>query len=395
MAPTSGQNTTARPHILCVDDEPQVLEGLTAQLRQRFEIKSASSGAAGLRTLAEDKAIMVVISGMRMQGMDGAAFLQQVRLAAPEVVRVMLAGQADLAAAIAALNEGQIFRFLTKPCHPPALRATVEAAVAQHQHTAAERAMLEQTLVGSIKLLTDVLALTSPVSFARATRIKELVIGTAEKLQVEDRWPIEAAALLSQIGWITIPEDIAEKVHCGEPLVEAEQAMLERLPALAEQLLAHIPRLELVRAIIGHQRNPTRRRETVASDPQAQTVARGAQILRAAIAFDELDRQGVGKSGALDILRGRTGQYEPAVLDALEAGAAFERSLDLMCEVLLRKVHAGMIFAEDVKLTNGTLLVARGYEVTTGFAERARNFKPGTVREPIRVILPGRRKSPS
>jgi hypothetical protein len=171
--------------------------------------------------------------------------------------------------------------------------------------------------------------------------------------------------------------------------------MVERLPVVAEQLLAHIPRIETVRAMIANQRSPTRPAGGAAGDPQAQMVARGAQILRAAIQFDVLDRQGLGKSGALDILRGRTDQYDPEVLDALAAGASVERSLDLMLEVLLRKVRVGMLFAEDVKLLNGTLLVARGYEVTQGFVERARNFKPGTVREPVRVILPGRGKEGS
>jgi CheY-like chemotaxis protein len=389
------QQTNARPHILCVDDEPHVLDGLSAHLRRRFEIRTAVSGAEGLRVLAEDKAIVVALSDMRMPGMDGAAFLHKVRLVAPNVVRMMLTGQADLASAIAAVNEGEIFRFLTKPCPPPALLTAIDAAVAQHRLITAERVLLEQTLSGSIKLLADVLALTSPISFGRATRIKEMVVGTAEKLQLEDRWQLEAAALLSQIGWITIPEDIAEKVHYGRPLAEAEQAMLDRLPSVAEQLLAHIPRLETVRAIVANQRKPARLAEGATADPQAQMVARGAQILRAAIEFDLLDRQGLGKSGAIDILRGRTDQYDPQVLDALAAGSGVERSLDLMREVLLRKVHEGMIFAEDVKLLNGTLLVARGYEVTKGFVERARNFKPGTVKEPVRVILPGRGKEPS
>jgi response regulator RpfG family c-di-GMP phosphodiesterase len=395
MPSTSEHKPTARPHILCVDDEPQVLEGLSAHLRRRFEVRTAVSGTQGLRVLSEDKTIMAVLSDTHMPGMDGAEFLQKVRLSAPEVVRVMLAGQADLASTIAAVNDGQVFRVLTKPFTPPALLAAIDAAVAQHRLLTAERALLEQTLSGSVKLLADVLALTSPISFARAMRIKELVVSTAEKLKLEDRWHLEAAALLSQIGWITVPEDIAEKVHCGKPLAEAEDAMLDRLPAVAEQLLAHIPRLETVRAIVATQRNPVATPPGAASDPHAQMVARGAQILRAAIQFDKLDRQGLGKSGALDILRGRTGQYDPEVLEALAAGDGVERSLDLMLEVLLRKVHAGMIFAEDVKLLNGTLLVARGYEVTQGFAERARNFKPGTVREPVRVILPGRGKEPS
>jgi CheY-like chemotaxis protein len=389
------EQTIARPHILFVDDEPQVLEGLAVHLRRSFEVKTAASGADGLRFLAEDKAIVAVISDMRMPGMDGAAFLQKALLTRPDVVRMLLTGQADLSSAIAAVNEGQIFRFLTKPCPPPALRAAIDAAVAQHRLITAERVLLEQTLNGSIKLLADVLALTSPISFGRAMRIKELVVGTAEKLQLEDRWQLEAAALLSQIGWISVPEEIAEKVHYGKRLDDGEEAIMDRLPAVAEQLLAHIPRLEIVRAIIANQRKPLRVPGDRVADPQAQAVARGAQILRAAVDFDLLDRQGLGKSGALDILRSRTDQFEPEVLDALAAGGNVERSLDLLREIPLRKVHVGMVFAEDVKLQNGTLLVARGYEVTQGFVERARNFRPGTVRDPVRVILPGRAKEPS
>jgi hypothetical protein len=150
-----------------------------------------------------------------------------------------------------------------------------------------------------------------------------------------------------------------------------------------------------VRAIIASQRKPASLAADLVADVQAQTVARGAQILRAAIDFDLLDRQGLGKSGALDILRGRGDQYDVEVLDALAAGSGAERSLDVLREIPLRKVHVGMVFAEDVKLQNGTLLVARGYEVTNGFVERARNFRPGTVRDPVRVILPGRPKENS
>jgi DNA-binding NtrC family response regulator len=203
MLQTSEQQTIARPHILCVDDEPHVLEGMAVHLRRRFVVKTAVSGNDGLQLLADDKAIVAVVSDMRMPGLDGAAFLQKVRVATPDVVRMLLTGQADLPVAVAAVNEGQIFRFLPKPCPPPALLAAIEAAVAQHRLITAERLLIERTINGSIKLLAEVLELTNPVSFARAKRIKELVVGTAEKLHLEDRWQLEAAALLSQIGWTT------------------------------------------------------------------------------------------------------------------------------------------------------------------------------------------------
>jgi FixJ family two-component response regulator len=191
----------------------------------------------------------VVVSDMRMPGMDGAAFLAEVRSRWPEVVRMLLTGQSDIESAIAAINKGQIFRFLTKPCPPPALLAAVQAAVAQHELITAERVLLEQTLHGSIKALTDMLALVSPVSFGRATRVKQLVSDIAGHLGLKERWQVEVAAMLSQIGHMTLPAETAERVYYGRALSNDEQRLVARLPGLTESLLGNIPRLETVREI--------------------------------------------------------------------------------------------------------------------------------------------------
>ena len=105
-----------RPRVLCVDDEPQVLEGLALNLRRHYEVHVAGSGAEGLQRLEQDGPFAVVLSDMRMPGMTGAVFLAHVRQRAPDSVRLLLTGHAELDAAIAAINTGHIFRFLAKPC---------------------------------------------------------------------------------------------------------------------------------------------------------------------------------------------------------------------------------------------------------------------------------------
>ncbi|HEY1101065.1 MAG TPA: response regulator, partial [Myxococcota bacterium] len=180
-----------RPKVLCVDDEPQVLEGLALHLRRGYTVVTATSGAAGLEALRQDPEIAVVLSDMRMPGMDGATFLAAVKQQAPESVRLLLTGQTDIESAAAAINNGQIFRFLTKPCPPTSLLAAFEAAFEQHRLITAERVLLEQTLHGSIKTLTDVLSLTNPISFGRANRVKKTVTALAEVLGIADRWQLE------------------------------------------------------------------------------------------------------------------------------------------------------------------------------------------------------------
>jgi EAL domain-containing protein (putative c-di-GMP-specific phosphodiesterase class I)/PleD family two-component response regulator len=127
--------------ILCVDDETRVLEGLAAILRKRFDVVTATSGEAALEQLSHGPDIDVIISDMRMPGMSGAEFLSRSRAVAPGAQRILLTGHADVASAIAAVNEGQVFRFLTKPCPPVVLVAAVQAGVervrtAEHERSA-------------------------------------------------------------------------------------------------------------------------------------------------------------------------------------------------------------------------------------------------------------------
>ena len=187
-----------RQKVLCVDDEPHVLEGLSQLLRRLLDVHTATSGALGLEALDRDGPFAVVLSDMRMPGMDGAAFLARVRQQAPDTVRMLLTGHADLQSAIAAVNEGQIFRFLTKPCPPDQLRAAMTEAVRQYELVTAERVLLEETLHGSIRVLTDILSMMSPRVFGRATRVKQLVDELAGGIGLPDHWPILVAA--SEIG---------------------------------------------------------------------------------------------------------------------------------------------------------------------------------------------------
>jgi DNA-binding NtrC family response regulator len=131
--------------VLFVDDELNVLEGIQRTLRKQVELQTASSGAQALRLIGASGPFAVVISDMRMPAMNGAQFLARVREQEPDTVRMILSGHADLEATIAAVNEGQIYRFLTKPCPTDQLLAAVEDALNQHRLLTAEKVLLELT----------------------------------------------------------------------------------------------------------------------------------------------------------------------------------------------------------------------------------------------------------
>jgi response regulator RpfG family c-di-GMP phosphodiesterase len=372
--------------ILCVDDEPRVLEGLALHLGRIFEMVTAASGREGLEILAGQGPFTVVLSDMRMPGMDGAAFLSKVRQAAPDTTRMLLTGDTDLQAAIAAVNEGQIFRFLTKPCAPYNLRLAFEAAAVQYRLVTAERVLLEQTVHGAVKTLTDILALTSPLAFGRAARVRQYVHELAGELQLANRWQIEVAAMLSQLGSITIPEETFRKHYCGEALSADEKAMIGRMPAVTEELLANIPRLEPVRAILARHTGLSRPGGNSGGAKDAE-IAAAAGILRIAVEFDELESRGLSVQLALDTVRGREGAYDPAILQAFVRLRGSAAASQQVREIPLRSLGVGMVLAEDMRTNTGLLLVTRGFEVTPSFLEKTWNHRKGYVKEPLLVIV--------
>jgi len=276
-----------RPRILCVDDEIQVLKSITPHLRKYYEVHTATGGAEGLEVLGKIKNIAVVLSDMRMPEMDGATFLSKVQLYSPDSVRMLLTGETNIELASKAVNKGQIFRFLTKPCQPDHLLRTFHAAMEHHRLITAEKDLLQKTLLGSIRCLVDVLAIINPIAFSHARRIRDHALELAKSAGMKQRWRLEAAALLSQIGYISLPVETVDKIYHGDLLTGEEEALVSGTPKVAEQLLRNIPRLEEVLDILRSVETPAYDEEGTAN----QTIPLGAKILRIAIDFDRMNPQ--------------------------------------------------------------------------------------------------------
>lgn len=120
---------TRRNTVLFVDDEPALLEGICNTLRKEpYDIVTATSATLALETLTK-RPVDVVVSDEQMPGLSGSKFLATVRQMYPTTVRIMLTGCASLEAAIRAINEGEIYRFLTKPCNSAELAQVLRSAL--------------------------------------------------------------------------------------------------------------------------------------------------------------------------------------------------------------------------------------------------------------------------
>lgn len=376
-----------RPKILCVDDEPNVIRGYRPHLRKHFTMTPAHSGSEGLEAL-EKESFSVVISDMRMPKMNGAEFLCKAREMAPHTVRLLLTGETDLKAAISAVNEGQIFRFLTKPCPAASLLETVQAAAEQHRLLTAEQMLLEQTLSGSVKVLTDVLSLSAPTVFSRATMLKRYVGHMSCGLGLKSNtWQYELAALLSQLGCISLPPDTIDRYYNDQPLTPDEREMLHKHPDAGSRLIENIPRLEVVAQIILRQNERNRNVEVSEKTPE-ETVEVGAALLRLAIDLDRLMGRGVEFQTAIQKLRQQK-EHSPKLIDAIQSLQDSQAKVQIKA-VTVRELQPLMVLDQDIKNTNGLVLVSKGTELSLALIQRLHNFSTGIgLIEPFSVQLPG------
>jgi len=364
----------ASESILCVDDDPNILQALRRQFHKTFKIETAIGPERGLDAIANKGPFAVVISDLRMPGMDGIQFLAAVRTLAPDTVRVMLTGQADLTDAIAAVNQGAIFRFLLKPSSATVLTKVIESALEQHRLIVAERQLTEQTLLGCVEVLAEVLSIVEPVAFSRTTRVLRYVRQLAGILNLTASWQVEAAAMLSQIGWITIPTDIANKVVANQPLSAEESRRFHEHTGAAARIIERIPRLDTVARMIEAQIAPSESDgHALEQDARRDPICFGAAILRAAIEFDDRRRAGLSRTDVLAAMRVRTDLYPPDVILALHGVEKVELAEQI--QVLpLSRLTAGMILDQDLCLPNGMCLVGRGQPITPTLLQRLRGF---------------------
>ena len=373
---------SSRPRLLCVDDEPFVLDGLRDVLCRSFQIQTATSGAAALAHLDQSpETFAVVLSDMRMPVMDGAEFLRASRLVAPDAVRMLLTGGADVQAAIDAVNYGQVFRFLTKPCDPQDLLRACAAALAQHRLQIAERTLLEETVRRSVDALAEVLALTNPAAFGRGSRVKSLAGELARRAKLANWWEVEVAAMFVFVGAVTLPQPTAEKLYAGAPLTPNEADMVRRVPRVTRRLLSRIPRLEGVVAILDHHRD---RLGVDEADGAPSLISPGARVLRIAVDYAELEAQHAPADVALGAMRARDA-YDRGLID-LFGGVVGVGSAPKVRELAVSQLEVGMTLADDARTARDRLLVARGQRVTERLLERLLNLGRGAVREPLRVF---------
>ncbi|WP_419785600.1 HD domain-containing phosphohydrolase [Pseudodesulfovibrio sp.] len=365
--------------VLFVDDEQNILDSYRASLRKRYKVETALGPGEGLRAVKESGPYAVVVSDLKMPKMDGITFLAKVQEMSPDTVRVMLTGHADLQSAISAVNEGSVFRFLTKPSPIDEMIRTLDIAMKQYSLVVAERELLRGTLRGSIRILTDILGLVNPEAFGRSERVRRLASYVGQNIGLKSALDLDLAAMLSQLGCVTLTDTVMTKVFTRQRLTAEEAQIYAMHPSVTAGMLAHIPRMERVSEIIQHQN------DALLDNP---TLSPEARILKACLDYDELVQQGMGKQDAIDVLRRKGAVYDQKVVNVLERGTAGDKGY-VRRHLALPDLKPGMILDEPLFSLDEVHLIAEGTELTETALLRIANFvKAKRLPERIRALVP-------
>lgn len=403
---------TGAPVILCVDDEPNILSSLRRLFRaEGYQVRSAESGAAGIEVL-ENENIDLVISDMRMPGMDGAQFLEQVSTRWPETVRLLLTGQSDVNSVIDAINRGEIYRYISKPWDDNDIlqilrRALERKALEQEKRKlealtgsqnqelkalnnslearVAERTADLKTAIGAMKQANETLKaqfFTSIKVFAtliemrggnlsgHARRVADLARKIAVQLKMDDKAAQEifVAGLLHEIGKLGFSDEL---LALPVAVMNSKQLDAYRQHVLrAEQLLMPLPDLRGAAATIGAQ---LERFDGLGFPGKLfeQSVPLSARILAVASDFDNLQigtlapQRLTPDQARAAIVRGSGKRYDPLVVEAFLAALGGEAAPGLTgnSEVALKPcdLMAGMVLSRDLIAPGGMLMLSTGH----------------------------------
>jgi CheY-like chemotaxis protein len=307
-----------------------------------------------------------------MPGMNGAQFLARVRQAAPDTIRVILTGYSDITAAMDAVNEGNIFRLLAKPCNQEVLAKAITSGLVQYRLITAEKDLLENTLIGSIKVLTDVLGAVNPEVFGKSVRITRCVRHMVAKFHLTSSWCFEAAAMLSQLGCLMLDPELIQAAYVDTHLSAENRTRFEAHPNIARDLLGNARRLEPVAWIISQQLIQAPVNPPQIPGVSAEILALGARMIKVSVAFDSLRMRGVSDDAAVSRLKYRS-EFDRELIDALSDMRSEESQMELR-KIPISTLAIGMVLQQNIRNRAGVLVVAKGQEVTRPLLMKLEHF---------------------
>ena len=376
--------------VLIVDDSESAIQSIEALLIPLgHKTLIARNGEEALEIARSEQPDMMLLDVM-MPGMNGFEVCQAIR-ADPETQDlpvVMVTALQDRESRITGLNVGAD-DFLSKPVDRLELRTRVRATLRADRY----RRQLEQrqqqmaTWRGAIALMTDILSMAEPGIFGQAQRLERMAGEMGQALDYSPLWELEVAALLCQVGRVTVPSEINALADTPHKLNTKEKRLLQSVPDVGSSLLGHLPGFENICEIVAYQDKRFDGTGHPANRTAGKGIPLGARILRLVMDILKLEEGGLNRRAALTQCVDMPGHHDPDLLDlAFELFGKTDGTEELLP---LRDLMPGMITRSSIMDSTGRVMVAPGLELTAPLLKSLENFhaRVGLV-EPFEVQVP-------
>jgi len=375
--------------VLFVDDDRALLAAIQRTFMGKYDLMAVASGAEALQLAGTFPPFTTIVADMQMPGMNGIELLREFEKVSRETTRIMLTGQADLETAMEAVNCGNVFRFLTKPCDHRTLEATINAGIAQYQLVTAERVLLEETLTGSIQTLVDLLTVFDPQAFGRAQEVRDLCLRMASQLGLETPWDLGLAASLMHIGWLAIPLELHAKASRGDRLSIQEAELFRKVPEAGSRMIGHIPRLQSVARIILYSAKDYSGGGYPVDGVAGRDLPLESRVLRVASAYVDMMHARKARAVVLAQLKLTEGKYDPAILGVLAGLLEAPEGNPAGTLLKVEDLRTGMVLASDLVSRTGLVLLTAGSRLSGFHLERLRSLHLlQDIEEPVLVNQP-------
>lgn len=376
--------------IVVADPDKDVHKGFQRLFGGHLNIVCFSESDPALLFLKKNHGTAVVFSCFNLPGRGGTAFLRASETVVPQATRVMLTREKSAEAIKKTLNEAHAFMYLEKPCQPTELVAAMDTALAHHRQLAKERALLERTLAGSVKLLIDMLALFHPEAFRRTATVRKQALKLARQLGMKKTWELEMAAMLSPLGEALLPKQILARYRAARSLTEQERDVLDRAPAQSRDLLKNIPQLERVSDYLYLSARGYDGSGFPKDGPVGEDIPLVSRLLKLLTDLWYASPESGPDAASFEALTINWRKYDPKLLELAKTVLMDdlpEARQKHVAQCYIRSLRPGDILVDDA-LTESSheLVLARGHMLTPTTIRRLEHFhQTAGVRQPIRV----------
>lgn len=348
--------------ILMIDDDRDILASYQVNLRKDFIVRIASNANQVMEILKAEDDIGVIVTDYKMPDVNGINLLKMIRQIYPDPIRIMITGFADMQIAVNAVNEGSIFRFLTKPMPTPELKQIIQDALIQYNLKKNEKELLNNTLKGTLKLLIDLISISIPQSLNIGSQARAVARKIGVKTGDVELWELEVASLLSNIGLLLLPNEIIQKKAEGKDLSLSESAVFNNHPELGANLLKHIPKFEKISDAILHMNDifGSKNDRNVANE----SIPLYSRILKVSNDYIQFIQSNKTPLEAYEKMLELFYQYDPKLLELLLTEVVGSDNKRKIKQIQLMELKGGMVVAKDIVDDRDTVLFKKDKEIT-------------------------------